>query len=96
MLVYSKEGGSYEAFNSTVFSFDPVNDVAVIAYTGGTTGLPKGACLSHYNILANIYQIKQVADYMKNEYIKEDLVAISVLPWYHIYGLEMITYHIYV
>ena len=61
-------------------------DIAVIQYTGGTTGLPKGACLSHYNILANIYQIKQISDYMKDVYIKGDLVAISVLPWYHIYG----------
>jgi len=64
----------------------PKEDIAVIQYTGGTTGLPKGASLSHYNILANIYQIKQISDYMKDEYIKEDLVAISVLPWYHIYG----------
>jgi long-chain acyl-CoA synthetase len=65
---------------------NPKEDIAVIQYTGGTTGLPKGACLSHYNILSNIYQIKQISDYMENEYIKGDLVAISVLPWYHIYG----------
>jgi long-chain acyl-CoA synthetase len=65
---------------------EPKKDIAVIQYTGGTTGLPKGASLSHYNILANIYQINQISDYMKEEYIKDDLVAISVLPWYHIYG----------
>jgi long-chain acyl-CoA synthetase len=65
---------------------NPKEDVAVIQYTGGTTGLPKGALLSHYNIVANIYQIKQVTDYMKQEYLKEDIAAISVLPWYHIYG----------
>jgi len=65
---------------------NPKEDVAVIQYTGGTTGLPKGALLSHYNIVANIYQIKQISDYMKQEYLHEDITAISVLPWYHIYG----------
>ncbi len=65
---------------------NPKEDLAVIQYTGGTTGLPKGACLTHYNIVSNIFQIKQISDYMKEEYIKEDLVGISVLPWYHIYG----------
>ncbi|MFX1295938.1 MAG: long-chain fatty acid--CoA ligase [Promethearchaeota archaeon] len=65
---------------------DPKKDVAIIQYTGGTTGLPKGAMLSHYNIIANIYQIKQVADYSINEFLKSDLLSISVLPWYHIYG----------
>ncbi|MHA1229837.1 MAG: long-chain-fatty-acid--CoA ligase [Candidatus Helarchaeota archaeon] len=65
---------------------NPKKDVAVIQYTGGTTGLPKGALLSHYNIISNIYQIKEISEYMKKEYIKGDIVAISVLPWYHIYG----------
>ncbi len=67
-------------------AINPKEDIAVIQYTGGTTGLPKGACLSHYNILANIYQINEVANYMKDEYIKGKLVVLSVLPWYHIYG----------
>ncbi|MFX0147999.1 MAG: AMP-binding protein [Candidatus Hodarchaeota archaeon] len=65
---------------------DPKKDIAIIQYTGGTTGLPKGACLSHYNIIANIYQMKQISDYMKNTYLNEDFINLSVLPWYHIYG----------
>ena len=65
---------------------NPKEDIAIIQYTGGTTGLPRGACLSHYNILANILQIKEISDYMRENYLKEDFVAISVLPWYHIYG----------
>ena len=65
---------------------DPKNDIAVIQYTGGTTGLPKGACLSHYNIIANIHQMMQITNYMKEEFIKDDFINLSVLPWYHIYG----------
>ncbi|MHA1651136.1 MAG: long-chain-fatty-acid--CoA ligase [Candidatus Helarchaeota archaeon] len=64
----------------------PKEDVAVIQYTGGTTGLPKGALLSHYNIVANIHQIKQISDYMRENYLKDDIISISILPWYHIYG----------
>jgi len=65
---------------------DPKNDIAVIQYTGGTTGLPKGACLSHFNIIANIYQMMQITNYMKEKFIKEDFINLCVLPWYHIYG----------
>ncbi|MHA1265304.1 MAG: long-chain-fatty-acid--CoA ligase [Candidatus Helarchaeota archaeon] len=67
-------------------TINPKEDIAVIQYTGGTTGLPKGALLSHYNIVSNIYQIKQISDYMRKEYIKGDIMSISILPWYHIYG----------
>src|SRR5699024_11341826 len=35
---------------------DPDNDIAVLQYTGGTTGRAKGAMLTHFNILANIIQ----------------------------------------
>jgi len=65
---------------------NPKEDIAIIQYTGGTTGLPKGAELSHYNVMSNILQLQQITDYMKNEYIKGDLIGISSLPWYHIYG----------
>jgi len=65
---------------------NPKEDIAVIQYTGGTTGLPKGATLSHFNIIANIFQMKQISDYMKETYLKEDFISLSVLPWYHIYG----------
>ncbi|MFX1365491.1 MAG: long-chain fatty acid--CoA ligase [Promethearchaeota archaeon] len=67
-------------------NINPKEDIAVIQYTGGTTGLPKGACLSHYNIISNVLQMKQISDHMKETYLKDDIKAVSVLPWYHIYG----------
>lgn len=81
LMVQNPEPGQVPEIN-----INPKEDVAIIQYTGGTTGLPKGACLSHYNIVSNILQIKQVTDYMRENYLKEDTKALSVLPWYHIYG----------
>jgi long-chain acyl-CoA synthetase len=65
---------------------NPKEDIAIIQYTGGTTGDPKGAELSHYNTLSNLLQIGQISDYMREKYIKGDLVGLSILPWYHVYG----------
>ncbi|MFW9952806.1 MAG: AMP-binding protein, partial [Candidatus Thorarchaeota archaeon] len=64
----------------------PKEDIAIIQYTGGTTGLPKGACLSHYNVVSMLWAIKQNTDYMIENYLKENIKALSILPWYHIYG----------
>lgn len=70
-------------FNAEI---DPKKDIAIIQYTGGTTGLPKGALLSHSNIVSMLWAIKQGSDYMIENYLKENIIALSVLPWYHIYG----------
>ena len=61
-------------------------EVAVLQYTGGTTGLPKAAMLTHRNILANVYQLKQYNDLIKEKFNLERVIGLSVLPWYHIYG----------
>jgi long-chain acyl-CoA synthetase len=60
-------------------------DVAFLQYTGGTTGLSKGAVLSHRNILANL---EQAAAWLK-PWVKEDepQVIITALPLYHILSL---------
>ncbi len=61
---------------------DPKNDVAALMYTGGTTGVPKGARLSHYNLMANVVQI----DAWYKRGVKGQDIFVGVLPWFHIYG----------
>ena len=58
---------------------DPIN----IQYTSGTTGFPKGATLSHHNILNNGYFVGQGC-----RYSEEDRVCIPV-PYYHCFGMVM-------
>ncbi|MFX1274459.1 MAG: AMP-binding protein [Promethearchaeota archaeon] len=72
---------------------NPKEDIAVIQYTGGTTGIPKGASLTHYNIISSCFHLAQPSEYMKENFLKSDIVAISVLPWYHIFGqaIEMVS-----
>ena len=73
---------------------DP-DDVAMVLYTGGTTGIPKGAALSHRNLVANVHQIyewvnlapEDIDAAKKIEYGKE--VFVGALPWYHSYGLTL-------
>ncbi|MFC3095321.1 long-chain fatty acid--CoA ligase [Alteromonas sediminis] len=68
----------------------PVNqhkdDVAIIQYTGGTTGVSKGASLSHNNVLSNVVQ---VADRIKTGCRVGKEVFISPLPLYHIYAFTV-------
>jgi long-chain acyl-CoA synthetase len=59
-------------------------DVALLQYTGGTTGIPKGAMLTHYNMVANIEQIKEWAKLQPGED-----VHLSVLPFFHIFGMTV-------
>jgi long-chain acyl-CoA synthetase len=63
---------------------DPFEDVAVIQYTGGTTGLPKGAMLTHFNIVANAHQI---ASWDVKASDKD--VYLGALPIFHSYGFTM-------
>jgi len=64
---------------STLDENDPIN----IQYTSGTTGFPKGATLSHRNILNNGYLVGEVC-----RYTEEDRICIPV-PFYHCFGMVM-------
>jgi long-chain acyl-CoA synthetase len=61
------------------------DDLAVLSYTSGTTGEPKGAMLSHGNLLANLEQ--QMA--IPLDTVKEDDVLFLTLPMFHIFGLNV-------
>src|SRR2546423_3737966 len=67
-------------------SIDPENDVAVLQYTGGTTGVPKGAMLTHYNIFANVIQTT-VLNHPDQRRGEERILL--VIPFFHIYGFTV-------
>ena len=61
------------------------DDLAVLAYTSGTTGEPKGAMLTHGNLRANLEQQMSIPD----AHVTEDDVLFLALPLFHIYGLNV-------
>jgi long-chain acyl-CoA synthetase len=63
-------------------AIDPVQDLALLPYTGGTTGVPKGSMLSHFNLVANSLQFKSWFQYREGEE-----VFIAALPLFHIGGI---------
>jgi len=71
---------SYDASPPEV-NIDPNQDIAVLQYTGGTTGIPKGAMLTHMNLVSNTL--------MCSKWIgpQTDPSFLSVLPLFHIYGM---------
>ncbi len=81
--------------NAPVVNVDPM-DTAVLIFTGGTTGLPKGAELTHYNLTSNVLQINEWV-YLEEEDVQgrdggvqyEEEVFVGAVPWYHSYGLTL-------
>jgi long-chain acyl-CoA synthetase len=58
------------------------NDVALLQYTGGTTGIPKGAMLTHSNLIVNAAQVKEWGQLRPGVD-----VHLSALPFFHIFGM---------
>ncbi|MFE1644483.1 AMP-binding protein [Microbacterium sp. P01] len=65
-------------------SFDPATHVAVLPYSSGTTGNPKGVMLSHRNLVANVQQCRSNID------LRDTDRVLAVLPFFHIYGMTVL------
>src|SRR3989454_5558078 len=63
---------------------DPKSDLVALPYSSGTTGLPKGVMLTHYNLVANMRQMDGL------DYFHRDDTLLCVLPLFHIYGLVVV------
>jgi long-chain acyl-CoA synthetase len=60
-------------------------EIAQLQYTGGTTGTPKAAILTHKNLIVNVLQCRE---HLK-DFIKEGEIVLGALPFFHIYGLTV-------
>jgi long-chain acyl-CoA synthetase len=67
---------------------DPPEDVAALQYTGGTTGVSKGAMLTHRNLVANVQQTIDV--FIRNPEHFAGRKIVGALPFFHIYGLTCV------
>src|SRR5205823_13495526 len=79
LLKGGTDAGALAAREATLAFDDPIN----IQYTSGTTGFPKGATLSHHNILNNGYFVAELQGWTE-----QDRVCLPV-PFYHCFGMVM-------
>ena len=66
-------------------AIDPKNEIAVLQYTGGTTGVPKGAILTHGNISANVEQLSRLV----NMFDRSNDKMLCALPFFHVFGMTV-------
>ncbi|WP_088072268.1 long-chain-fatty-acid--CoA ligase [Gottfriedia luciferensis] len=70
----------------TPVMIDPSEDVAVLQYTGGTTGRSKGVMLTHRNLYANIMQ---QSEFFKGAFNRGLERVLSIIPFFHVYGMTV-------
>ncbi|MDQ4214226.1 AMP-binding protein [Microbacterium sp. ASV81] len=73
-----------EGHAAPAVSFDPATHVAVLPYSSGTTGRPKGVMLTHRNLVANVAQSTIGID------LNDEDRVLAVLPFFHIYGMTVL------
>ncbi|WP_312111437.1 long-chain-fatty-acid--CoA ligase [Brevibacillus reuszeri] len=88
-------GGDVESFQALIDEQDPVvvyssinseEDIALLQYTGGTTGVAKGVMLTHANLIANAIQCQAVL----YKLVKGKERILGVLPLFHVYGMTTV------
>eukprot|EP01138_Halocafeteria_seosinensis_P008742 gb/GECG01008935.1/.p1 GENE.gb/GECG01008935.1/~~gb/GECG01008935.1/.p1 ORF type:complete len:581 (+),score=84.53 gb/GECG01008935.1/:1-1743(+) len=84
-FVTRKDG---ESTKFTPSKFDPKEKIIALPYSSGTTGLPKGTMLTHYNLTSNIAQMLNHPEFFI-DFQKGDRV-LGVLPFFHIYGMVVV------
>lgn len=65
---------------------DPMEDLALLQYTGGTTGHPKGVMLTHHNLVANV----QMCNAWLYKMDPSKQTVLGVLPFFHVYGMTTV------
>jgi long-chain acyl-CoA synthetase len=82
VLAGGRDGaGIVQPDESAVQPIDPLHDIALLQYTGGTTGVPKGAMLTHQNLSANARQLRAVDP----DRDARD-VTLGALPLFHVFA----------
>lgn len=66
---------------------NPVEDLALLQYTGATTGLAKGCMLTHRNLVANVMQTEAWLYQAKRG---QELITLAALPFFHVYGMTTV------
>ncbi len=72
---------------------DPKEDVAVLQYTGGTTGSPKAAMLTHYNLVCNVVQKKEwFSSWFKEKFAQgvTQQFGLAIMPFFHATGMTAV------
>ncbi|OEH91892.1 long-chain-fatty-acid--CoA ligase [Bacillus solimangrovi] len=95
MIVKVKESECVHLFKNAIkkgrdtlieHDFEPAEDIALLQYTGGTTGFPKGVMLTHKNIIANSIMCR----YWLYKCREGEESLLAVLPFFHVFGLTTV------